>query len=191
LLALTVAGLLLGLLTVHQQLWANGPVCTLAVSDDVPMNSPPHLTVDGLVHGAQATADLVTLCASNPSPGLRLLGLMASWPPAILWLILLLRLRGLFRTASKLGGLYAPATAGRLRFLGWIMTAGAIAVAILGSVAKWLIYNNLVHYPGGGSFNPDYITFPFTFFFLGLALLTVARVMRVGTTMREELDVTI
>lgn len=189
LLGLTLAAVLLALLERHQQLWASGPVCTSVASGGAPVHSD--LTMDGLAHGVQATAGMVTLCASNPSPALRLFGLMAIWPTAILWLIFVLRLRGLFRTASKPGGLYAPATAGRLRSLGWITTAGAIAAALLESAAKSLIYTNLVHYPGIGVLSLNYITFPFSFFFLGLALLTVAQVMRVGATMREELDGTI
>ena len=42
-----------------------------------------------------------------------------------------------------------------------------------------------------GWFEPAQVNFSFTTLIIGLALVTAARVMRQGVTMREELDVTI
>ncbi len=53
------------------------------------------------------------------------------------------------------------------------------------------IFTRLVHYPGLGWFEPGQVNFSFVTLISGLTLLTIARVMRLGATMREELDVTI
>jgi hypothetical protein len=145
--------------------------------------------IDGLARGVQAMAGNVIFCANSPDVSLRLAGLLAAWPTALLWLVFLLRLHGLMRAASRPGGLYAPVTATRLRTLGWTMTAGAIAVAVLQSAANKIIAGRLV--PGSGYGWFDHVTLPYAAFFVGLALLTIARVMRLGAAMREELDVTV
>jgi hypothetical protein len=49
----------------------------------------------------------------------------------------------------------------------------------------------LIRYPGLGWFEPGQISFSFTTLIVGLALITVARVMSLGVKMREELDVVV
>jgi len=178
----------------HQQPWAGGPVCVSQDPLSLPWKNghiPAMPTIHGLARGVQATDFTVTFCANSPDQSLSLAGQLAIWPTTILWLVLLLRLRGLLKAASRPGGLYSPVTAARLRALGWIMTAGAIGVAVLESAANIIIAGRLI--PGFGGFGLDYghLTFPFSSFFLGLTLLTIARVMRLGAAMREELDVTV
>lgn len=178
----------------HQQLWGNGPLCISQDPLSLPWKSgqiPAMPAIHGLARGVQATAFNVTFCANNPDPPLRLAGLLAIWPTTILLLVLLMRLRGLLRAASQPGGLYSPVTTARLHTLGWVMTAGAIAVAVLESSANTIIAERLIPLFGGLGLDYGHLTFPFSSFFLGLALLTIARVMRLGAAMREELDVTI
>jgi hypothetical protein len=194
----TTVGLLTGLtglvlflsLLVHQALWGNGPVCTSVPADGMATRSSG-LTIGGQVRGSQATIGNVILCVNHPDTWQRFAGLLASWPSVILWVGFLLQIRGLLRIASQPGGLYSPDTAARLRRLGWFLTAGALAAAIIQTVANLMIFLSQVHYPGLNWFEPDKLHLSVSALLGGLALITVARVMRVGVTMRDELDVTI
>jgi len=116
---------------------------------------------------------------------------LAVWPYLVLWLVFLWRLRGLLKAAALPGGLYSPATASRLRMLGWLLTLAGLAASIIESAAKIMIFIRLVDYPGLGWFEPAQINFSFTTLITGLTLITVARVMILGVKMREELDVTV
>ena len=113
------------------------------------------------------------------------------WPYLVLWLVFLWRLHGLLKAAALPGGLYSPATASRLRMLGWLLTLAGLAASIIESAAKIMIFIRLVDYPGLGWFEPAQINFSFTTLITGLTLITVARVMILGVKMREELDVTV
>jgi hypothetical protein len=186
---LLVALLLLSLL-VHQASWGNGPVCTSASASDASIFSGP-VSVPGLAAGSHASLGTVSICTNSPASALRLAGLLAAWPYTLLWLAFLVRLRGLLKAASLPGGLYSTVTAARLRALGWLLTAGGIAASIIESAANTAIFTSLIHYPGLGWFEPGQINFSFVTLILGLTLITIARVMRLGAAMREELDVTI
>jgi hypothetical protein len=195
LLILTVGGFVVaflsGFVSVHTELFGGGPVCISGDQVGLVWKSghiPVDPAIDGLARGVQATAGNVIFCANSPDLPLRLAGLLATWPTAILWLVFLLRLHSLLRAAARPGGLYSPVTAARLHALGWIMTAGAIAVAVLQSAANTIIAARLIPEPVEYF---SHLTLPYITFFLGLTLLTIARVMRLGAAMREELDVTV
>lgn len=186
---LTVVVLLLSLL-VHQAAWGNGPVCTTVSPDGIPLRFF-RLAVAGQVPESQATIGTVNLCVNHPGTWLRLAGLLATWPAGILWLGFLVEIRGLLKIASRPGGLYSLATAARVRRLGWFLTIGALAAGVIQTVANVTIFLSQIHYPGLTWFQPDKLHLSVTTVVAGLTLITVARVMRVGVTMREELDVTI
>jgi hypothetical protein len=176
---------------VHQAAWGNGPVCT-SLGPYAPVGlASGKVSVLGLTAGSKASLYSATICADHPTAALRVAGLLAAWPYMILWGAFLFRLRGLLKAASQPGGLYAATTAVRLQGLGWLMTGGAVAVGLVESAAKVFIFTRLVHYPGLGWFEPGQFDFSLWTLFIGLALITVARVMRLGVTMREELDVTV
>lgn len=118
-------------------------------------------------------------------------GLLAAWPYTLLWATFLFRLRGVLKAAAQPGGLYAAATATGLQGLGRLMTGGAVAAGLVESGAKVFIFTQLVRYSGLGWFEPGQFDFSLWTLLIGLALITAARVMRLGATMREELDVTV
>lgn len=186
---LLVALLLLSLL-IHQASWGNGPVCTSASQNDASIFGGS-LSIPGVAAGSHASVGSVSICANSPGSALRLAGVLAVWPYTLLWLAFLFRLRGLLRAASLPGGLYSGVTATRLRALGWLLTAGGVVASIIESAAKITIFTRLVHYPGLGWFEPGQVNFSFVTLILGLTLLTIARVMRLGAAMREELDATV
>jgi hypothetical protein len=141
---------------------------------------------------ADASVASVAICADHPTAALRAAGQLAVWPYFVLWLNFLWRLRGLLKAAALPGGLYSPATASRLRMLGWLLTLGGLAASIIESAAKIMIFTRVVDYPPGPTwFEPSQINFSFTTLITGLTLITVARVMILGVRMREELDVTV
>jgi hypothetical protein len=100
---------------------------------------------------------------------------LAVWPYLVLWLVFLWRLHGLLKAAALPGGLYSPATASRLRMLGWRLTLAGLAASIIESAAKIMIFTRLVDYPGLNWFEPAQISFSFTTLITGLTLITVAR----------------
>ena len=189
LIGLAVLLLLLSLL-VHQASWGEGPVCTSVPADGIPLRISG-LAVPGQVRGSQATVQTVQLCVNHPGTRLRLAGLLASWPSGILWLGFLVQAYRLLTIASRPGGLYSLATAARVRRLGWFLTAGALAAGVMETAANMAIFLSQVHAPGLNWFEPDKLHLSVATLLAGLALITLARVMRVGVTMREELDVTV
>ena len=186
---LVVVLLLLSLL-VHQAAWGNGPVCTTVTGTDASTFSGPIplLCVAPAAHASLASA---AICADHPTAALRVAGLLAVWPYTVLWLIFLWRLRGLLKSAALPGGLYSPATASRLRMLGWLLALGGLAASVIESAAKIVIFTGLVDYPGLGWFEPGQVSFSITTLITGLTLITVARVMVLGVKMRDELDATV
>jgi hypothetical protein len=78
-----------------------------------------------------------------------------------------------------------------LRGLGWLLVAGGIAAGVVETAARLAILTRVVRSPGPGWIDPGQVTFSVTALLIGLALITAARIMRQGVTMREELDVTI
>jgi hypothetical protein len=188
--ALVVVLLLLSLL-VRQAAWGNGPVCATVSGTDASIFSKP-VSLPGVAPAAHASLASAAICADRPTAALRVAGLLAVWPYTVLWLIFLWRLRGLLKAAALPGGLYSPATASRLRMLGWLLTLGGLAASIVESAAKIMIFTRLVDYPGlGGWYQPGQVSFSFTTLITGLTLITVARVMVLGVKMRDELDATV
>jgi hypothetical protein len=183
-----LAGLFLILsVLVRQQAWGNGPVCTSVPANGIPLRISG-LSVGGMVRGSEVTIGNVVLCANHPNVRLRLVGLMASWSSVLLWLGFLFQLRRLLKIASQEDALYSPGTASRLRVLGWFLAAGALVVGLIETAANMTIFLSQVHYPGLTWFEPDKLHLPVVALLVGLSLITVARVMRVGVTMREELN---
>jgi hypothetical protein len=186
---LFVVAILLSTLS-HQALWGNGPVCTYLSAHGGPLIGG-RVSVLGLAAGSKASLASAQICSSNPTPALRLAGVAAAWPYLVLWVFFLFRLGGLLQSASQPGELYSAATAARLRRLGWLMTGGGIAASLIASTARIFIFTHLVRYAGLGWFEPSQVNFDFWALIVGLTLISVARVMRLGVTMREELDVTV
>jgi hypothetical protein len=177
-------------LFVHQASWGNGPVCSTVSPNDASLFSGP-ASVSGLAAGTKASLATIDICANHPTAALRFAGLAAAWPYTILWGIFLFRLARILSFASEPGALYSVETAVQLRGIGWLMTGGGIAASIVASIAKIFIFTRLVHFPGLGWFAPWQVDFSVWTLIIGLALISIARIMRLGPTMRDELDVTV
>ncbi|WP_405682622.1 DUF2975 domain-containing protein [Streptomyces sp. NBC_01238] len=95
------------------------------------------------------------------------------------------------RSAAR-DGLYTTQTAERLRRLGWWLLAGSVLAAIATSLAEKALIASLSLDSGisavSGMWSWDV---PFMAILTGLGVLSFARIMRVGITMREDLDGTV
>lgn len=169
-----------------------GPTCA-----NVPLNG---LTEVGggnvLAHmraGAYAsTGGQVLACANRPTFGQRTLVTLTQVPTAVLYLAILLLLWQLVSTVRKAGP-FAPLVAARLRFLAWFILVGVLVVTAGESIAQSAfastvvadsvpVISNAVNAELSGWVPPVLIA---------CGLLTLARVMRVGARMSEDLAGTI
>ncbi|MGW1553140.1 DUF2975 domain-containing protein [Streptomyces sp. NPDC002346] len=130
-------------------------------------------------------------CTEAPSPVQGLLNSATQMVPFIFVVGTLLLALRLIRGAAG-GGLYTTQTAERLRWLGWWLLAGSVLTAIGTSMAEKALIASL-------SLDSDISAVtgllswdvPFMAILTGLGVLSFARIMRVGITMREDLDGTV
>lgn len=174
---------------VHQSALGQGPVCVPVPVDLGRGSSFRAASFLGVARGSQAMrSNAITVCADHPGAALRMAGMLMSLPTLLLFLGFLLLIRRLLTAASRPGALYSPDTARRLRFLGWYLTAGAVAAGIIETAASGVA---LADQTSLSWFPPGEFHLSVSTLLVGLGLITVARVMRIGVTMREDLDGTV
>jgi hypothetical protein len=188
---LTIVLLIIGVLTRPQPALGGGPVCTTVPVDSGPGDPVSHQWVRmlGVAHGSHAiSASTLSVCANHPDAFLRTTGMLMSMPLLVLFLSSLWLLRRFLKAAARPGRLYSLDSARRLRFLGWYLAGGAVLVGIIESVASGVV---LAQQTTGVAWGPTELRFPWFAFLVGLGVITCARVMRIGVTMREDLDGTV
>lgn len=164
---------------------------------DVPLNG---LTEAGsgnmLAHikpQAYASADgQLSVCVNPPTTGQRILATLAQAPPAVLYLAILLLLWQLLRTIRK-DGPFALLVARRLRFLAWFLLAGWAVVAAGQSLAQSAFASTVISDPIPAASNvisvlTGSLVLPVL---IACGLLTLARVIRVGARMSDDLAGTV
>jgi hypothetical protein len=130
-------------------------------------------------------------CASHPDIGQRALYTLTSLPGWLVWgclLFLLWRVIG----AARRTGPFTPQTAAAMRRLGWLIIAGSVTSALVQGFALDELLNTMIT---PTSFY-NVITMPFHALLpvaalAGAALLTFARIIRVGAAMDDEIKGTI
>ncbi|GED89308.1 hypothetical protein TNCT6_63930 [Streptomyces sp. 6-11-2] len=130
-------------------------------------------------------------CTEAPSTVQSLLNTATQLAPFIFVVGALLLALWVIRSAAR-DGLYTTQTAERLRRLGWWTLAGSVLTAIATSMVEKALIASL-------SLNSDISALsglwswdvPFMAILAGLGVLSFARIMRVGITMREDLDGTV
>ncbi|XUL92732.1 DUF2975 domain-containing protein [Streptomyces galilaeus] len=126
-------------------------------------------------------------CDSSPSGGARLLSTLTELPSSAFWIGALFLLYRVIRAARQ-DGPYTVRTAGRLHLLGWYLAVGSIVCHVTESVAGAALLNSLRatdHRPL--LYDIDH-GIPYFALLTGIGLLSLARIMRVGTAMREDLE---
>lgn len=130
-------------------------------------------------------------CTEAPSTVQSLLNTATHLAPFVFVVGALLLALRLIRSATR-DGLYTTQTAERLRGLGWWLLAGSVLAAIATSMAEKALVASL-------SLDSDISAVsgllswdvPLMAILTGLGVLSFARIMRVGVTMREDLDGTV
>lgn len=131
-------------------------------------------------------------CALHPSLGQRTLYTLLSLPGALAWGAVLLLLWRLIRAARRAGPFTVPAAVGMQR-LGWlIIVASAAAAAVQGFATDQMLNSMLVarndYGDVAGGLIHGLLPVPLL---AGAALLTFARIIRVGAAMDDELKATV
>ncbi|MFF0189367.1 DUF2975 domain-containing protein [Streptomyces sp. NPDC005244] len=130
-------------------------------------------------------------CTDDPTTPQSLLNIAKQIPSALFTVGALLLALWLIRGAQG-EGLFTARTAYRLRMLGWWLLAGSVLSAVATSVAEQALVGSLSRSDDAGALTGLLIwNAPYMALLTGLGVLSFARVMRIGITMREELDGTV
>ena len=135
----------------------------------------------------------LSACALHPGFGQRLLYSLMTVPEVLLWGGILLLLWRLLVIARR-DGPFTARVAGAMRVLGWYIIAGAVLAAAIEQLSMVLLFNSLVAPPPEGL---DSVAFAALRALVpvpalaGAALLTFARIVRLGAAMDDELQGTV
>ena len=138
----------------------------------------------------------VQACTNHPGIGQWALYGLAEVPTILAWCGVLLLLWRMIRVAGRAGP-FTPAVATAMRRLGWFILAGSLTVALLRAVGIDLLLSGLLKgqttgvsmYPGL-AWGVARAIMPVPAL-AGAALLTLARIFRVGAAMDDELKGTV
>ncbi|MFB9904517.1 DUF2975 domain-containing protein [Allokutzneria oryzae] len=86
------------------------------------------------------------------------------------------------------GGLHTSSTVRRLRVLGWLLLLGCVAVSLVEAFARSGFLATL--FPAGAPWFEQW-DFPLWAVVLGCVLLSFAKIIRIGSEMREDLEGTV
>ena len=122
------------------------------------------------------------LCTENPTTAQRWWSSLEQFPKDATVVVVAATLFFTLQQAH-LRGLYTPGFATKLRFLGWFLVAESIVQEPIENFAG----GKLWHTMADGAFSRTWYVV-WLEFFAGIALLSLARIMRVGSAMREDLE---
>lgn len=135
-------------------------------------------------------------CTGHAGIAQRLLYTLTTLPSFLLYAGIILLLWLMIRAARR-SGPFTAQVSGRMRFLGWFIILGAMAAATIQAAATGLLMETLIirnpmfsWWPGEVLYTPIAALFPAPVI-AGGALLTFARVIRLGAAMDDEMKATI
>ncbi|MCP2168095.1 DUF2975 domain-containing protein [Goodfellowiella coeruleoviolacea] len=140
--------------------------------------------------GVNASPASVSLCTAAPTWSQRTLLVLTQLPSFLVFAAALVLATRAIRLAGR-GGIFTAATAGRLRLLGWFVLLGEVVVTLVETIARSALASTMLTQPLGGQFGLNDWNPPVLAVFLGAVLISMARIMRVGTAMREDLEGTV
>jgi hypothetical protein len=143
--------------------------------------------------GTSGVGGLVSVCAAHPTAEQRALMVLTIAPNRVFYLVILAVVAWLLATVRR-SGPFVPRVAGLLRFLGWYVLIGYVVVLITQGLAAlyFLASATTIPVPIAG----DLMSGGTGPVLLGpvvaaCALLTLARIMRLGSSMRDDLAGTV
>lgn len=171
-----------------------GRATLFGLGSDVVCVNTAHLavpmTVPFAASGGVANSDGADLCAMHAHAWQHVLAVLIGLPGPALFLGALFLLYRVLREA-ELAGVFGDRVAGRLRTLGWFLVAGQFATMVItGSATAYFVAS-------ASKLSPDtplgigYWQWSLPTLLAGLGALTFARIMRVGSRMRADLDGTV
>jgi hypothetical protein len=130
-------------------------------------------------------------CAPHPSVYQRLMYTFMSAPSAVVWATVLFLLWRLVRAADRSGPFTLP-VAIRMRWLGWVVLAGALAASAAQGAATDALLHTLLRtqndFGDALSRLPQILPAPLL---VWAGLLTFARIIRLGAAMDEDIQATV
>lgn len=167
-----------------------GPVCADVNYNGIGMVSSS-LTLTGLRPGASVgVPNPIPLCLQHATAGQRALAFLASAPHTVLYLMIF-GLTGWLLLVARREGPFVPTVCRLLRFLGWLVLVGSVIVAIGQNLAQAYFLATATASPvpvAADALNGAFLGVPLL---AGCALLTLARIMRAGSRMRDDLEGTV
>ena len=184
-LALGIVGALLG----WGHLWGLGER-TLCVQND-------HYSIgnDGALPpsfrpGVDVSAAAMSLCVSHASLGQHVLNVLRQISFFALYTGALVLLWWLLNGAKRNGPFHA-ATAGRVRFLGWLLMLGGVLATSTERLANNLLLRTMMVPSDAPSWWANLPGLPPSLVLTGLGLIVVARILKVGVRMQDDLAGTV
>lgn len=126
---------------------------------------------------------------ANPDVGQRVWYTLTLLPGGVLFVGALLLAYRLIRGAER-GGIYTEATIKRLRTLGWFLLSGALAKMVVEMVPANRLLATMVT-DQVGWIGPVHWDIPWTVLLTAVGLLSLARILRIGAEMRDDLQGTV
>jgi hypothetical protein len=130
------------------------------------------------------------VCVPHPDAGQRALAFLTAAPGALVGLAVLALVGWLLLTVRREGP-FAPRVAGILRFLGWFVPAAWLAAQVAHNLASAYFLASAETEPvpaADDAFSGLSVLMPLL---AACTLLTLARIMRVGSRMRDDLTGTV
>jgi hypothetical protein len=160
--------------------WGTNWICVTTDGIDfgtagIPGDLNPHM-------GISAGASGLRLCTGTPSTEQRWWYSLEQLPGTATGIAVVLTTYLVLRQAQR-HGLYSPGIATRIRFLGWFLIAASVLSPTMEVYASHKLWATMADGAMPTEWSPVWL-----FLFAGIALLSLARIMAVGTAMREDLE---
>ncbi len=184
--AAAVAITLLRVAGVYQ---SSNPACVSAPSGPAEFNGGGGPLL-GLRSGTTYFAESFNVCTGHPSAAQVVLSALSNMPGFVFLAILFyLAMRSLGIAAAD--AIYAAASIRSLRTFGWVCLVGGLVTSLGEAGAKLALFNSLIAYRVGASELGHFWSFPWATTLVGLGLFVLARTVRSGATMSEDLEGTV
>ena len=168
-----------------------GPACVDVYTNGISMTGTDP-TIIGLRPGASSgTGGTLPVCVMHPTAGQRALEILSTAPEWVLYLAIVLLVLQLLVVVRRLGPFVMPVVS-RLRFLAWFLLIGSVAATVTQNIAAAQFLASAVNQSVPVASDAlSGSTIPGTPLLVACALLTLARIMRTGVRMQDDLAGTV
>jgi hypothetical protein len=167
-----------------------GPACVDVYTNGVTMTSTDP-TIVGLRPGASSGIEgTIPVCVMHPTASQRALEILSTAPGPVLDLAIVLLVLQLLVVIRRLGPFVVPVVS-RLRFLAWFLLIGSVAATVTQNIAAAEFLATAVNQSvpvASDALNVSTLATPLL---VACALLTLARILRAGVRMQDDLAGTV